>query len=111
MATYYTEEQVISVVRRLSHDHLVSYIQADIVRPLTTEHGPRFRAIDIARLEMLCDLFEHFEFEDDAISVVVSLIDQLNDARADLKALVEAVAAEPREVRASIGRRLTKSDN
>lgn len=107
MTTFYTEEQVISVVGRLSRVHLISYIQADIVRPISTEDGLRFRAIDIARLELLCDLSEHFEIEEDTIGLVVTLIDQLNDARTDLTALVEAVAAEPHEVRASIGRRLT----
>jgi len=111
MATYYTEEQVISAVGRLSRVHLVSYIQADIIRPLSTEEGPRFRAVDIARLELLCDLSEHFDIEEDAIGIIVSLMDQLNDARTDLAALANAVAAEPREVRASIGRRLVTKDN
>lgn len=106
MAILYTEEQVFSEVRRLSRYRLVSFVEANIVRPLSTEQGLRFRAIDIARLEMLCDLTEHFGIEDDTLDIVVSLIDQLNDARTDLRRLADAVAAEPHEIRARIGQRL-----
>lgn len=108
MAIFLTEDQVIARIGRLTHMRLVHYVEARVVRPLTTAEGPRFRPVDLARLELLCELSEEFDLEDDALGVVVSLLDQLHDARADLHALAEAVAAEPREVRTRIGTALTR---
>lgn len=108
MTTFYTEDQVIARIGRLTHVRLVSFVEADVIRPLTTTEGPRFRAVDIARLELLCELVEEFEFEDDRLGIVISLIDQLNDARADLKALADAIATEPYEVRARLGQALSR---
>lgn len=104
MADFYTEEQIIATVSRLTRVQLVHFIEADVIRPLQTETGPRFRPMDVPRLELLCDLTEEFGLrDDDVLGMVVSLIDQLHAVRADLEALTASVAAEPKEIRDRIG--------
>ncbi|MBW3097923.1 hypothetical protein [Pseudohoeflea coraliihabitans] len=108
MTSFYTEEQVLTRVGRLTRLRLVSYVEADIVRPLATESGPAYRPVDVARLELLSELTEEFELADDTLAIIVSLLDQLHDARADLRTLADAIAREPLEVRARLGQALVR---
>lgn len=108
MKEFYTEDQIITAVTRLSHVRLVSYIEADVIRPVQTPTGLRYREVDISRLELLCDLTEQFDLRDDALGIVISLIDQLHDARSDLRTLSDILASEPEDIRERIGRALTE---
>ncbi len=103
MSTLYSEEEIVASVSRLTRTRLWSFVEAEAVLPVRSEQGQQFRAADRARLELLCDLCEDFGLEDEALALVVSVIDQLHAARADLHALAEAVAAEPAEVRQRLG--------
>ncbi|MBG19112.1 MAG: hypothetical protein CML31_03965 [Rhizobiales bacterium] len=109
MAVFYTEEQVIAAVGRLTRVRLVSFVETDIVRPVQSADGLRYRPVDIARLELLCELADDFELEDESLALVASLIDQLHDTRADLQALSEILADEPYEIRARIGEALARA--
>jgi chaperone modulatory protein CbpM len=108
MAVFYTEEQVLAAVVRLDRVRLVSYIETDVVRPVESPEGPRFRSVDIARLELLCELTDEFGLEGETLGVVVRLLDQLHDTRADLEALSTILADEPYEIRARIGSALAR---
>lgn len=102
MTRTYTETEAIEAIQELTGARLVSFVQARIVQPLASPEGPRFREADLARLQLLCDLCESFEMPEETLALVMSLIDQLNTARGDLRALMQAVAAEPDEVRTRI---------
>lgn len=110
MSIRYTETQVIAAVTQLTRNRLDSFVQAEIVTPVLTEAGPTFRDIDRVRLELLCELSESFDLEEDALAVIMSLIDQLHTARADLHRLLAAVKAEPEDVRLRIAKVLTSSE-
>lgn len=99
MTDHYSEDQTIAAVASLTRTRLVSYIEAELVIPLRTDSGPVFRQIDIARLELLCELNEQFELEEEAIGVILSLIDQLHGVRSELRCVLKAVAQEPDDVR------------
>ena len=99
MSEHFSEDEVIAAVASLTRTRLMSFVQAEIVIPLQTEGGPVFRRIDIVRLELLCDLSDQFDLQEDALGVVMSLIDQLHGVRAELRALMQAVQDEPEEVR------------
>ncbi len=102
MTDLYSEDEAIAAVARLTRTRLVSFVEAQIVTPLQSENGPVYAQMDIVRMELLCELSEEFNLDDDALAVVISLIDQLHGVRAELKALVEAIAEEPDEVRERI---------
>lgn len=99
MTDTYSENQVVAAIARLTQQQLVSFVDARIVSPIQTADGPVYRQIDLVRIELLCDLTEQFELKDDALAVVISLIDQLHGVRAELQAVLDVIAAEPAEVR------------
>lgn len=99
MRARYTEEQAVLAVRRLTATRLRRFVQADCVRPTETAKGAAFTDADLARLELLCELAEDFELDEDALGLVLSLIDQLHGVRRELRGLVLALADEPPEVR------------
>lgn len=103
MNQQYSEDEAIKAVARLTRTQLHSFVALEIVSPIQTSQGLIYRKIDLVRLELLCELSEDFELEDDALGVVISLIDQLHGARGDLRSLLTAIEAEPEEVRSRIG--------
>lgn len=82
---------------RAEVEHLVSL---DLVRPEGSAPAWRFREIDVARLRLIQDLRHGMGISDDALPVVLRLLDQLYDTRRQLRRLGEAVErAAPGEVR------------
>lgn len=104
MSRYYTETEVVTLVEDLTQPRLRSYCHARIVQPVDTPDGPGFREADLARLQLLCDLAESHDLPEDGLRMVMSLVDQLNTMRGDMRALMHAVASEPDEVRVRIQR-------
>ncbi len=106
MTEYFTEEQAIAAVPGLSQVRLLAFMGADLV---TTSHrsadGTVFRPVDLARLELLCDLADQFDLDGDALGVVIGLIDQLHHTRLRLLAMAQAIEAEPVEFRHRVGAR------
>jgi chaperone modulatory protein CbpM len=109
MTEYLSEEQAIAAVARLTRIQLVSFVEAEIIVPVMTEDGPTYRKIDIMRMKLLCELSEQFEMHDDALSMVMSLVDQLHGVRAELRTVLSAVETEEPEVRRRIGELLYKA--
>jgi chaperone modulatory protein CbpM len=105
MTTYFTFNQAVGAVPGLSQPQLVAFLDADLVRPTLSADGPVFRAADLARLELLCDLADQFDLAADSLGVVIGLIDQLHDTRRHLHAMAMAMQAEPQQLRARIGAR------
>ena len=102
MSRKYTEAEVIQAVERLTVIQLRSFIEADVVTPTQTEAGLVFRQVDLARMELLCELSEDFDLHLDALGIVMSLIDQLHGARRNLRCVLDAVVHEPEDVRQRI---------
>ena len=110
MKLLYTEEEILRSVGRVSRQQLTVWIDADLVRPTLVDDGPRFSQMDCARLELICDLFEAFDLEEDALSVILSLLDQLHGVRTELRSLALAIAAEPEDVQKRIKTALQRED-
>lgn len=102
MTDLFTEADVVATVTRLTHTQLGHFVQSDLVRPQRGEGGYVFRRVDIARLELLCDLSQDLDLDETALGIVVSLIDQLHAARQDVAALKRAIGALPPDVQAGI---------
>jgi chaperone modulatory protein CbpM len=99
MADRYTETEILAEVPSLTRARLVSYVEARVIVPVQSDAGPVYRRIDLARLHLLCDLSDQFDLEDDALGVVISLVDQLHGVRGELAAVLAALDEEPVEVR------------
>ncbi len=109
MPDIYSEDETIAAVHRLTRTRLSAFVSAEAIRPVRGPVGACYTRVDIARLELLCDLTEGFELEDDALGLVVALVDQLHAARADLAALMRAISQEPPETRRRLADALTRS--
>ena len=107
MTHIYSETQVIEAVSSLTQIRLTSFVQAGFVQPMHTGEGPGYRQIDLARLDLLCELSEQLELEESALEIVMSLVDQLHGVRAELRAVLDAVATEPDDVRSRIASALS----
>lgn len=102
MTRSFSETEVIAILDELDARRLTALVAARVVSPAMTPRGPLFSEADLARLQLLCDLSDAYDLPDDALAMVMSLIDQLNTVRADMRALIQAVATEPDEVRGRI---------
>lgn len=102
MTDIFTEDQVVATITRLTRHQLVAFIAAEFVKPDRCDGRYQFRRIDIARLELLCDLFHDLDLDETAVAIVISLIDQLNAARQERTALVRALDSLPDDLRAQI---------
>ncbi|MFV0512198.1 MAG: hypothetical protein ACK5MY_00990 [Jhaorihella sp.] len=101
-----TEEELVATVPRLTRTRLLAFVEAELIVPVGSERGPLYRQIDRARAELACDLAEDFDLHEDALGMVLSLLDQLHGVRAELRAVLGALDAEPPEVRQRIGKTL-----
>lgn len=108
MTDLFTEDEVITTVTRLTRQQLGRYVEADLVRPQTAVEGIFFREVDIARLELLCDLAEDLDLDEGAVGIVISLVDQLHGARRELVMLTEVIQTLPTDLRHRIGAALQR---
>lgn len=69
---------------------------------MISETGPRFDALDVARLRLLCDLFKEMALSPDAVQMVLNLMDQLHQARRDLRTVMGALNEQPDDIRNAI---------
>lgn len=103
MTRFVTEEELVATVPRLTRARLVAFVEAEVIVPVRSERGRVYRQIDRARAELACDLAEDFELHEDALGMVLSLLDQLHGVRGELRAVLEALDTAPPDVRQRIG--------
>ncbi|PZR00363.1 MAG: hypothetical protein DI533_07240 [Cereibacter sphaeroides] len=105
---FLTEDQALATVTRLTRARLTRFVAAEVIRPANAEGRTVYRQIDIARMELLCDLSDDLDLDDNALGVVMDLIDQLHGSRSDLSALMQALGEEAEEVRLRVVARLRR---
>jgi chaperone modulatory protein CbpM len=83
---------------------LLAWIEEGVIAPHKDEAGYLFDRIDQARVALVCDLYYRMGVETTSLPIILSLIDQLHDARHCLRALTHAVAQQPDAVQHDITR-------
>ncbi|MFT6452987.1 MAG: chaperone modulatory protein CbpM [Halocynthiibacter sp.] len=102
----YAPEQVINRVASLTAERLTHFERLHIVTPITTPDGPRYRSLDVRRVTLLCELTDDFEVNEDALVIIMSLLDQLHGAHSKLEQVVRAIGEEPSETKARLSQHL-----
>ena len=108
-----TVETLCIRVRGLRQDDLERWIEQSWVRPDGEPGRYLFHDIDIARVELIVELRERMQVNDEALPVVLSLLDQLYEARRRMRCVRDALdraVPERREALAEEVRRLLMSD-
>jgi chaperone modulatory protein CbpM len=96
------EDEIFAIVTRLSPADLSTWCARGWVRPAQRENSVEYRAVDIARIQLICEIRDDLAINDEGIGVVLDLMDQLYDARTRLRALGEAVLVQPDDTRRQI---------
>jgi len=78
---------------RLEHGSLEAWIAAGWLIPPQTDPELAFSDVDLARAQLIRDLREDLGVNDDGISVVLHLIDQLHGLRRSMQEMLAAMRA------------------
>jgi len=101
-----SERDLIARIDRLESRLLHEWIEMGLVAPQRGDEGFEFDDIDVARVNLVCDLSFDLGIEQESLPVVLSLIDQLHRTRASLRAICAAIADQPDEVKTTVSVRL-----
>src|SRR2546429_6720551 len=74
---------------RLEHHLLEAWMEAGWLVPPQTEPEPMFSDVDLARAQLIRDLRDDFGVNDEGISVILHLIDQMHGLRHSVRSLLE----------------------
>ena len=109
-----SEREVVETVREISVRRLRTWVRRGWVRPARRGREHAFSDLDVARIRLVCQLKHELSIGEEAIPVVLSLLDQLYGVRRDLRNLARAVDAMPEDVRRQVSeefRRLSGRDD
>jgi chaperone modulatory protein CbpM len=70
-----------------------------------------FHEIDVARVELIIEVRRGFAIDDEALSLILGLLDQVYDLRRQLGRLCDALASQSPEIQAAVRRALPASAN
>ncbi len=106
MTNAFAPEQVIEKITSLTAERLSHFERLCIVTPVNTSAGPRYHTLDVRRITLLCELTDDFDVNEDALVIIMSLLDQLHGAHSKLEQVVQAIGAEPTEIKVRLSQRL-----
>ena len=93
---------VIALFSGLSEVELVTWVERGWVIPDDAGSGLEFHEIDVARVRLIHDLRHGMDVGEDAVPLVLSLLDQVYELRSRLKSVLHAVEAQPGDVKVAI---------
>jgi chaperone modulatory protein CbpM len=97
---------VCQMIGDLETHELERWIVERWVLPDGSEGGYVFHEVDVARVRLIVELRRDLAIDDEAMPLVLSLLDQVYALRRRLKGIAGALAALPPELRAAIEARL-----
>ena len=102
----FDEQTVIARIERVNRRELRFWVRQGWLRPAESADGPVFDELDIARIHLLCDLRKELSLPNEALPVVLNLIDRLHQTRREFRDLAKALEEQPEDVRRSVVCRL-----
>ena len=94
---------------RLGRVELETWISREWILPSPGDGGWAFSETDVARVELICDLVRDLDLDEDALTVVLPLLDQVYALRASLRRVGEAIGALPEPMRLQLRDELRKT--
>jgi chaperone modulatory protein CbpM len=88
------EKDVLARIEGLTVTRLRICIEETWVRPARDTAGHVFDDMDVARLRLISELTEDMAVNDDAVPIILSLIDQMHSFKRQLRAFEKAVSAQ-----------------
>lgn len=101
-----TEDELVATVGRVEVTVLRRWVELGWIVPAPAESSLAFDEQDAARAHLICDLVYELAMGDDSVPVVLSLLDQLHDARRLVRTMAAAIERQPDPVRGAIAREI-----
>jgi chaperone modulatory protein CbpM len=99
-------EDLVHHLDGLDDRDLVRWIENRWVLPERRGETWIFHEVDVARVELILEIRHEFAIDEEALPVVLGLLDQVYDLRRQLRRICDALAAQPRELQDAIRRAL-----
>ena len=90
----------------LDRREVVAWVENRWVLPERHDKTWIFHDVDVARVELILDIRREFAVDDEAMSLVLQLLDQVYSLRRQMRRLCDALEQQPPEVRDAIRRAL-----
>jgi chaperone modulatory protein CbpM len=102
-------DDVLTRYRSLERRELIRWVEERWVLPERHAETWVFHEVDVARIELIIEIRRDFAVDDEAMPLVLSLLDQVYSLRRQMRRLCDAVAAQPEDTQAAIRKALPKS--
>ncbi len=102
-------EDVVDTIDILQAEDLVTWIDCGWVLPARHQDSYRFTEIDVARVRLISEMVYECQIEVDAMPVVLGLLDQVYELRRQLHSVVQAIEAQPSDIREKISQTIAKN--
>jgi len=90
----------------LDRRELVRWVENRWVLPERRGKTWIFHEIDVARVELILEVRREFAIDDEALPLILGLLDQVYDLRRQLGRLCDALSNQPPEIQAAVRRAL-----
>jgi len=104
------EKEVLETFSGLRRETLQVWIDRGWLVPQRSRNGYRFQEIDVARIRLILEFRTELEIDEEALDVILPLLDQVHGLRKELHRLADAVNAQPDDIRERILSTLAEHD-
>jgi len=95
-------DEILIRYRSLERRELIRWVEERWVLPERQAETWVFHEVDVARIELIIEIRRDFAVDDEAMPLVLSLLDQVYSLRRQMRRLCDAVAAQPEDIQAAI---------
>lgn len=103
-------DQLLHRIAGLDRREVVRWVENRWVLPERQDETWIFHEVDIARVELILEIRRDFAVDDEAVPLVLGLLDQLYSLRRQMARLCAAVDRQPVDVRDAIREALPRPD-
>jgi chaperone modulatory protein CbpM len=104
-------EELLIRFRGLERRELARWVENRWVLPERHAETWVFHEVDVARVELIHDIRRDFAIDDEAMGLVLGLLDQVYGLRRQMRRLCDAVATQPQDAQEAIRRALSKKSD
>ncbi len=98
----FNEHEILLNVEGVSAVQLKIWVTEEWIRPLQTGTVIAFNEADVARIRLIDLLHNQLQVNEEAIPIILSLIDQAHDLKEQMRLVASAIADQPDDVRSKI---------
>lgn len=95
-------DDLLATISALQRSDLERWISEELVAPQQNGGSLMFSDMECARIRLICTLTYELDVDDNALPVVLSLLDQLYDTRQRLLSLTRAIKTQDETVQLAI---------